>query len=133
MPEGPFVNTMVAGGVADIAIAGAVTIYTQAISLKQGEYFSVAYKAASDGNVKLKIEIEQSVRLPTTEEAADSSFITTDEVPAIESALADENWHITEIEPLALPFVRFKITGLGAPSANDATTTLQIKLGILDF
>lgn len=130
--EGPNVNTIAnSTGVIEIPIASTATVYTRSINVKMGEYFAFAYKATSDGAVKLKIEIEQSHVAPTTEEASDLKWVTPEGFSAIESALADENWHIAKIEPICLPFLRLKITGLGAPLANDASTTLQLKLGIL--
>lgn len=129
--EGPYENTIkTSTGVAEIPIASAATVYTPAINLKMGEYFAVAYKATSDGAVKLKIEFEQCHVEPTLE-AADVRSVVPEGASEVNAALADENWHIAKIEPICLPFGRFKITGLGAPLANDASTTLQIKFSIL--
>ncbi len=124
MSEGPFVDTICAtGGVIEIPIASAAVVYTPAIELNMGEYFALAYKATSDGAVKLQIQWQQSYDgnswvIPESFAAAD-----------IESALADEIWHIKKIEPICMPYGRLKITGLGAPLANDASTTLHIKIG----
>lgn len=129
--EGPNVNMVATStGVLEIPIASTAVVYTPAIKLKAGEYFAIDYKATSDGNVKLKIEFEQCFTEPTSE-AADVRSVVPEGKSPIETALADENWHVVKIEPIAMPFGRFKITGLGAPSANDASTTLQINIGIL--
>jgi len=134
MSEGPFINTIkTTTGVIEIPVASQAVVYTPSIKLKQGEYFAVALKATSDGAVKLKVEFEQSHDRPTTEEASDVKYVVAEAVGDIVSSLADEIWHIYKLEPVALPYGRFKITGLGAPSANDASTTIQIKLGILDY
>jgi hypothetical protein len=128
---GPKVNTISnITGVIEIPIASDAVVYTPSFGLKMGEYFAFAYKATSDGNVKLKIEFQQSHKLPDTEEAADVTYVEPESASDIESALADEIWHIKKVEPICLPYGRLKITGLGAPSANDASTTLQIKIGI---
>jgi hypothetical protein len=128
--NGPDVKTISnSTGVVEIPIAEDAVVYTPSIDLRQGEYFAVMYKATSDGNVKLKIEFEQSYTLPETEGAADDSWVET--IADINAALADEDWHIAKIEPIASPYGRFKITGLADPLGNDATTTLQLKLGIL--
>jgi hypothetical protein len=129
--EGPSVNVISnSTGVIEIPVATTGVVYTPAINLKMGEYFAVAYKATSDGAVKLKIEFEQCYVEPTLE-ALDVRSVVPEGYSEVNAALADEDWHIAKIEPICLPFGRFKITGLGAPLANDATTTLQIKLSIL--
>lgn len=128
---GPNVNQIVtSAGVVEIPVALTAVVYTPAINLRMGEYFAIEYKATSDGNVKLKIEFEQCYTEPTLE-AADVRSVEPVSFSDIESALADEIWHIKKIEPICLPYGRFKITGLAAPSANDASTTLQIRMSIL--
>jgi len=129
---GPEVNTISSvTGVKEIPIAEDAVVYTPAVGLRMGEYFALAYKATSDGNVKLKIEFQQSHKLPDTEEASDDTYVEPEGSEDIESALADEIWHTKKIEPVCLPYGRFKITGLTGDGANDASTTLQIKVGIL--
>lgn len=126
--NGPYVKTIhnLAGAV-EIPIAEDAVVYTPSIDLRRGEYFAVMYKATSDGNVKLKIEFEESWVKPTTEEAADVKWV--EAIADVESALADEDWHIQSIHPVAATYGRFKITGLADPLGNDASTTLQLKLG----
>lgn len=119
--------------VVDIPVASTAVVYTKAFSLNLGEYFALAYKASSDGNVKVKIELELSFQLPTTEGAADDTYKTYEGASAIEDALADENQHIKAITPPALKYGRIKLTGLGAPSANDATTTIRLRIGQRDL
>ena len=132
MGEGPNVNTVATStGVIEIPIVENAVVYTPAMELRQGEYFAVAYKATSDGNVKLEIKFEECHLEPTLE-ASDVRSVVPEGFTTIETGLNDEIWHIKKIEPICLPYGRFKITGLGAPSANDASTTLQIKVGILD-
>ncbi len=124
MSEGPFVDELSTGdGVKEIAVASTAVVYTATIELNMGEYFALAYKATSDGNVKLQIQWQQS-------HDGDNWVVPTG-FSDIVSALDDETWHIAKIEPVCMPYGRFKITGLGAPSANDASTTLQIKFGRL--
>ena len=130
--EGPSVNTIKnSSNVELIPVKTTAVVYTPSISLKQGEYFALMYKATSGGNVKLKIEMEESYKLPVTEEASDTYWSVSESATAIEAALDDEDWHVKKIEPITAPYLRIKITGLGAPSANDASTTLNLKLGIL--
>ena len=129
--EGPSINVIsTSSGAVEIPVASTNVVYTMPVNLKMGEFFAVAYKATSDGNVKLKIELEQC-HVEPTQEAADVRSVEPETFSDIESSLSDEIWHIKKIEPVCLPFGRFKITGLGAPNANHASTTIQIKIGIL--
>ncbi|HAG50668.1 MAG TPA: hypothetical protein DCL42_04950 [Deltaproteobacteria bacterium] len=129
--EGPSVNTIAnSTGVIEIPVASEAVVYTPAINLKHGEFFAIAYKATSDGAVKLKLEWEQCHVEPTSE-AADVRSVVPVGFSDIVSALADEIWHVAKLEPVALPYGRFKITGLADPLGNDASTTIQIKIGIL--
>lgn len=126
MPEGPFVDIITTtAGVIEIPIASDAVVYTPTIELNMGEYFALAYKATSDGAVKLLIQWQQSY--DDSNWAIPISFVAAN----IEDALADEIWHIKKLEPVCMPYGRIKITGLGAPLANDASTTLQIKIGKL--
>lgn len=126
MSEGPFVDTITTtAGVIEIPIALTAVVYTPTIELNMGEYFALAYKATSDGAVKLLMQWQESYDGDNW--AIPVSFVSTN----IEDALADEIWHIKKIEPVCMPYGRIKITGLGAPSPNDASTTLQLKLSKL--
>ena len=109
-----------------IAVAGTAVIYTKSINLKRGEFFAIWYKATSEGTVNIKIEIEQSYKLPTTEGAVDTDWVVPESMSAVIAALDDENAHCESINPIAMPYLRLKITG-GA--GNDATTTLAIEIG----
>jgi hypothetical protein len=123
MSEGPFVTQILSDDVVEIAVSLTDVVYSNTIDLNLGEYFSLAYKATSDGNVKLKLEWQES--------HDGTNFVVPVGFSDIVSALADENWHIAKLEPVCMPYGRIKITGLGAPSANDASTTLQLKIGKL--
>lgn len=123
MSEGPFVDQILSSDVIEIPIATVAVVYSAVIELNMGEYFAVAYRATSDGAVKLQIQFQES--------ADGTNFVIPESFSDINSALADEIWHIKKLEPVCMPYGRFKITGLGAPGANDASTTLQIKLGRL--
>lgn len=120
-------------GVLDIAVATTAVIYTKSFRLDYGEYFALFYKATSDGNVKLKIELQQSTVPPDTEGAADAKYVTKDGDTAIEAALATETQHIKAITPISMKYARLKITGLGGESANDASTTIRLRIGQRDL
>lgn len=112
-----------AGGDLAIAIAGAsATVYSECVDLKAGEYFALSYKATSDGNVKLTISVEQSFRKPTTEGASDVAWVVPENVSALHTDLADENWHHIALTPITMQYARLKIV---SGSGNDNSTTLQ--------
>ena len=132
-PDVRDIETSAGTKVVDIPVATTDVVYTKAFSLSYGEYFALAYKCTSDGNVKVKIEIELSFQLPTTEGVADDTYKTYEGASAIESSLADETQHLKAITPPALKYGRIKLTGLGAPSANDASTTIRLRIGQRDL
>lgn len=127
---GPVVNDILSsdGTTVDIPVATTATVYTKSFSMKSGMYFALAYKAASGGNVKLKIELEESFQLPTTEGSSDTYWVTAEGASAIESALADTDQHIAALSPVTAPYGRIKITGLGDPDGNAATTKIRLRL-----
>jgi len=109
-----------------VPVATTATVYTRSVLMGSGENFSLRYIATSDGTVLLKIELEISNVLPTTEGAADAvNYAVPENFADIESALADENLHYKNIAPPVAKYCRLKITGSGA---NDATTTLTATL-----
>ncbi len=120
-------------GVADIPVASAAVVYTRSFKLSYGEYFALTYKATSDGNVKLKIEIEQSFQPPTTEGSSDVTYVTYEGATAIETSLSTKTQHIKAITPPALKYMRIKITGLAGALANHASTTIRLRIGQRDL
>lgn len=113
-----------ASNVQAMPIVSAAVVYTQSFSLKSGEYFGLAYLAkSSGGSPQLKIELEQSVQKPTTEGVADSMYAVPVGMSDIESAMTAETMQIRSLQPVTMPYGRFKITGGGA---NPADTTLTI-------
>ncbi len=75
-------------------------------------------KATSD----TAISFEQSFRKPTTEGAADSTYLPSH---IINAALSDTDWHSATIDTVKGTFGRFKIKLNGAIPAE---TTIQIKV-----
>jgi len=106
-----------------ITIPAGETIYSQAFSLKEGEYFALAYKAGSSGAVDLTIDLQQSHKLPTTEGADDAAYVVPESASAVHSNLADTDWHSESLSPVAMPYARLMIA-----SAAGVANTLQAKL-----
>ena len=126
---GPAIRNVVnTSDATDIAIASTAVVYTRAIPLNMGVYFGLKYKAVSaTGSPSIKIEMEQSDRLPATEGAADDHYVVPKGVSAIEDDLITEAWKIATLSPVPMPYMRFKVTGSGT---NEADTILNLNLSV---
>lgn len=102
-----------------LAVAGAVTIYTQSMRVKSAEYLAVSYQFASAlGNPDVMIEVEQSFKEPAIEGAADADWVVAEGVSDIETSLQSETMRHKALNIPALSFLRFKITGNAANPAD---------------
>jgi len=104
----------------NIAVAGEVAVYTKAINVAIGGFFTASYKAASAlGGINIKIEVQQSFKLPTVEGAADDYWSEPVNMQDVVASLTTEStvYHAS-IAPVPLPYLRFKITGLTGNSAD---------------
>ncbi len=126
MSFGPKVrNILSALNVAAIPVGAGATVYSKAFSLKFGDYFGLAYKAASAGAIDLTIQLEQSFQEPTTEGASDVYYVIPATMADIHTNLADANLHIAALSPVAMPYGRFKIV-----SAAGVASTLTLWLAV---
>jgi hypothetical protein len=104
----------------DIAVAGAVTVYTRSVFVGEGKFFSLSYTGSSVvGAIDLKIEIQQSFRPPVTEGAADDYWAKPDGMGDVVASLTVED----SIRHYSLPLIpmgyfRLKITGAAGNSAD---------------
>lgn len=123
--DGIGVNKITVAGDPDIDVASTATIYTDAIYVGSAKYFAVSFSAVSSvGAIALKIEIEQSFQKPDTANASDTYYKEPENMPDVVTSLTTEStiYH-KAISPIPLPYIRFKITG-GA--ANSADTILSM-------
>lgn len=121
---------LTAAGSEDIAVASTAVVYTRAIRLLFGEYFSLKYKAVSaTGSPSVKIEFEESDRAPETEGAADAHYVEPESLNDIEADLTSETWHIKSFSPPVAIYGRLKITGSGS---NPADTIVNAMLMMAD-
>ncbi len=119
---GTVVDILKVGGVSSIAVSGETTVYSASFPLPKGEAFSWSFDFASDGDVDVKVELEQAYARPTTEGSADATvYVVPDNKTTEIISITDEVLHITAYAPNATPYARLKITG---NSGNDASTTL---------
>lgn len=112
--------------VIEIPCGSTGTFYSRSAKLAYGKYFAASWKATvSAGAPELKIEMEQSWAVPGTEGSSDTDWVEPESATDVDASLTDENWHHKAISPVAMPYIRFRITATGS---NHSSCTLQIKL-----
>lgn len=104
------------------AIAGEGGVfYSESFPVSDATY-NFEYQCTSDGDVAVKLELEQSNEEPETEGAQDDNFVVPDDALELDDSLDDELVHIKAYAPSATKFARVKATGL---AGNDASTVLS--------
>ena len=94
----------------DITLGSSAVIYTDSVKLGDVDYFALSYIVTCTGVPNLKIEMEQSIVAPATENAADSNFGVPRTVGDLVSALTAKTIQHQQLMPVTIPYVRFKIT-----------------------
>lgn len=106
-----------------IAVASTAVVYTKAFKLEFAEYFGLWLKVNSvTGTPDIKVELEESYALPTTEGASDANWVEPDGFDDISSQINDEVAHIFTLSPVPMPYGRLKITGINANPADSIVT-----------
>lgn len=105
----------------DLSISGVGTIYTDALKLRSGVYYSTSYQAVSATSTPdVTIEFEESFQLPTTENIVDTTYKVPEVASDLATNLVDEVWHHERLYVIPMKYMRYKITG----NAGNATDTL---------
>lgn len=116
-------------GSASIAVVSDQSIYTTSFPLYSADVFGVWAKATSvTGTATVKLELEQSYALPTTEGAADTKFVEPDGFADVMS-LTDELAHVDTLAPVPMPYGRYKITGNAGNPADTVVTIYNFLQG----
>lgn len=116
-----------------ITIDATATVYTKAIALNRGEYFTLSYIAtASDGaeTPDLLIQMEQSFTLPATEGSADANYVVPENMSNIETNLITETMHHKVLSPAPLKYMRLKITGNASNPADNVTIRIRLSIQV---
>ena len=108
---------------ATIPVPGEGAVYSKAFELKYFLSGALIYTFASDGNVNVKIELEQSDGLPATEGSSDANYVVPEGASTIDT-VTDENRHIKVVSPVPTKYARLKLTGL---TGNHSSTVLAAK------
>ena len=113
--------TNAAGAVA-IAVGLGLTVYTHSIDLSNLDTFALSYSVACTGVPNMKIEMEQSIVLPTTEGAADGNWVVPETIADVDAALIVKTVKIAALFPVCTRYIRFKITDVAAAVADNVFT-----------
>ena len=105
-----------AAAVSPIPVALVAEVTTPSFPIHGADAFSIEVLAASDGDVRVLIELQLSMD--------NTNFVEADAFPDLFD-LQDEERHIKQITPVPAMYARIKMTG---QSSNDASTTVQIKV-----
>src|SRR3990167_818414 len=81
----------------------------------------VMYKTSVAGSVLLSLEQSYAASAVEKTVSADSGFILTHNISV---NINDANWHIATIDSVSMPWIRFRIEGLGG---NTVSNSIQIK------
>ena len=107
-------------------IEDTATVYSRSIRVGAANVLGIAYQASSSaGAPDIKIEIQQSYKKPTTEEADDDTYVVPEDMSDVETNLVTETWHVKSLSLVPMEYMRFKITG---NAANESDTALTIQL-----
>ena len=113
---------------ANIAVASAAVVYTRSFRLGDADTFAFKYRAVSASStpdVLIQMEVGDSV--PTTEGAADTSWIVPAEHDNIEASLTTELWKKLDFAPVTSKYGRLKITGSGSNPADTIVNAVLSK------
>lgn len=113
-----------AAGTTPIPVASDAVVYTPSLPIMGGEAWGVTVLPDSDGDVDVKIELEQGEAPPSTEEAVSADWVEPDGMADILN-VTDKVLHKKRVTPIPGMYARFKLTGQGT---NDASTTIRIDL-----
>lgn len=112
---------------ATIACGGTNVGYSHHFPLPDQSSFSWEMQFDSPGVVNVKVELEQSTRLPSapTVPAADLKYtVPLNKSTPMIAAVTDELVNQTSYAPNATPYARFKFTGLNSGTTNDNGTVV---------
>ena len=113
----------------NIPVAGTAVAYSNSFKLNRGMTYGWEVAFTSSGVCTVTVELEQGNQPPTTEGAADGSWVipvgkaTTNGLFPAGTIIAPATTYITAYSPVATILGRLKITGTGS---NDASTVLSL-------
>lgn len=112
--------------VTSIVVNGTAVVFSDTFQLQEGRVYAFDYQMAVGATVDVKLELEQSNDLPTTESAIDTKYVVPEDAADLDVSLTDKLRHLKAYAPAATRFARFKITGQGTNSADTAVSRLKV-------
>ena len=114
-------------GNANIAVGKSATIYTDSFRFGDVNDFALFYIQTATGIPNIKIEMQQSLFPPTTENAADANFCTPKSIGNIETTLTSTAMQGMQLTPITAAYIRFKITEQ-TDSVTDTVVNMWLSL-----
>jgi hypothetical protein len=110
-----------------IPIGATQVVYTDHISLCDLNDFALSYIVDCSGTPGVKIELQQSFRVPTNPNAADTYYSVPETLAPVEASLTNKLIHHRQLSPVTVEFYRFKLTEL---TGTVTDTTIQMWLSV---
>ena len=120
--NGPVAKSITLGGVAAIACTKNTAVYTDAIAINGCDEFALSIILTGTGAVSVKVEMQQGIVAPAAGNAADANFVVPTGINDIISNLAVKTQVHIALAPLAIQWIRFKLTDL----TNVSTDTVAV-------
>ena len=104
-----------------VSVAADSVAYSKAFDLSCVDTFALEYKAACTGSPNVKLEVEQST------DGESGNWYTPENFAEIEPSLIDKNSHGVVISPIAVRWLRIKLTEL---TRTVTDTVVSLKLSV---
>ena len=112
------------GSSTSFTITRASTVYTSWFPLN-GDYYGLSYRFTSAaGSPNIRIQLQESYRLPDTDNAADTFWTVPDNVSDIATGITTETQHYISFSPVPALYGRLVITEAGV--SDDTICTLKV-------
>lgn len=99
--------------------------YTSVFPLNGAEYYGLSYKLTSaETSPNIRLQLEQSYRMPGIDNDADSYWVVPDNMADIATGITSETQHHIALSPAPFAYGRIKVTEAGV--ANDTVVTLKV-------
>lgn len=98
-----------AAGLAAIPVGISATVYTKAIAISDCDQFALSCILAATGTPGVKIQMQQSYKLPATEGASDAAWVVPESISDIFTDLADKTQHHKALAPVPVKYIRFAL------------------------
>lgn len=120
--NGPRHKAVNVAGSPIVACTKNTAIYTDAFDRANLSGMALSIILAGTGAVSCKVELEQSYKLPATENIADANWVVPDGAADVVTNLAVKTQRHIALSPVTMRYVRLKITELTNVSTDTVAT-----------